>query len=616
MTAYAVNALQNPDDNRGRNREDVYNPRTPKTHSGTDKPAQITSFQALFDWPVLYRLADTIDELRVTKRQELDAHLRNRGRKQPMPTAVFLALEIGARITGSQASALALTKDPDVWLGKLEPVFRFQQQHLGRSDVFPRKAPNRDQMRYFRNVVLEIDGWHPALQARFQELAAYQARVLGHFDPDAPIEWASPTLAHALIGDGVVIRPLSDVRLHVDAITGSVYAQGSRWAKVGPRVSPTGTDLSADGKLSKAGGLNMVSLHTLTKYGPVIMGTGHAEGAEIYAALDLLDQVAPKVPGAQHLLWDRVWTGWTLDYAAARHRIRVVNKSVAAPLAKEPRTLERPENAQKNVADEAHRNLVSSERADIKFLEYCESVVDEVTSERHKRAMTRTWQQRELMRIFYSNAPVPLGVCLYASTSAQTVTGSRNESNHEEFEVVRSQFFPFGQVSHDTDEGACAHELYVDDAALHTVEYDVTLGSLVKTGTATCTDSQGRRRAGGIWGATDTWSIPCERGAFEITTHWDPSRTRYTRGTDEPRVIANRALNELRPVSRSDRQKFADSGNFRNSAESYNQWYQKTLPHKGRAASLSIDAQLLDYLGAACLRNALTWARYLSEDDQ
>ena len=69
-------------------------------------------------------------------------------------------------------------------------------------------------------------------------------------------------------------------------------------------------------------------------------------------------------------------------------------------------------------------------------------------------------------------------------------------------------------------------------------------------------------------------------------------------------------LNTLRPVSRSQAQAFADIANYRNLAESFNNWYQASLPNYGRAATLSADAQTFDYITAACLRNARTWAAY------
>jgi hypothetical protein len=47
----------------------------------------------------------------------------------------------------------------------------------------------------------------------------------------------------------------------------------------------------------------------------------------------------------------------------------------------------------------------------------------------------------------------------------------------------------------------------------------------------------------------------------------------------------------------------------RNDAESYNQWFQTSLPHHGRAATLNVAAQGLDFLLAGLVNNSNTWHR-------
>ena len=54
---------------------------------------------------------------------------------------------------------------------------------------------------------------------------------------------------------------------------------------------------------------------------------------------------------------------------------------------------------------------------------------------------------------------------------------------------------------------------------------------------------------------------------------------------------------------------------FCNHAESFNNWYQRTLPHFGRAASYTVAGQQLDLLAAACLRNAITFAAWMDDDE-
>lgn len=200
--------------------------------------------------------------------------------------------------------------------------------------------------------------------------------------------------------------------------------------------------------------------------------------------------------------------------------------------------------------------------------------------------------------------------------SASTVTGSRNAAHRISVEHVRSRSRRFGPHTHQGTRGPCHHELYVDDGALHSVEPDPDQGYLVKTATAHCTSSVAVQPPRGNWGSNDTWVMPCQNGDFEITTTWRPESTRHTAKTpkEDRKAPADMVLNELRPISRSQRQAFADIANFRNHSESYNNWYKNTLPRHGRAASLSADGQALDYLAGACLLNAIAWTRYQHEE--
>ena len=264
------------------------------------------------------------------------------------------------------------------------------------------------------------------------------------------------------------------------------------------------------------------------------------------------------------------------------------------------------------------RRVTSDGRSEMRVAEYDQRDGDTAPSQnaQQRAAMFLAWRTALLHDIFTSGAPQPLGISLYRSTSASTVTGSRNQKHRTSMESVRSMFRPLGTEAHDGPDGPCTHELYVDDGALHSVEADPELGCLVKVATATCLSSTPRLRADGTWGTTEVWSMPCPHGALTFTTEWDPQNDRYTPDTPKEKRKApeNMALTDLRPISRAQAQAFADFVNHRNQAESYNQWVQRTLPHHGRAASLSADGQALDFLAAACLRNAITWAVWQAED--
>jgi hypothetical protein len=88
----------------------------------------------------------------------------------------------------------------------------------------------------------------------------------------------------------------------------------------------------------------------------------------------------------------------------------------------------------------------------------------------------------------------------------------------------------------------------------------------VKSRLLPCDRSDRVQRADGLWGTRNTYTVPCVAGDFTYERDWEP--------TD---------------------------------AESYNQWYQQSLPHHGRAASESVIGQEYHFLFAALLNNSITW---------
>jgi hypothetical protein len=177
---------------------------------------------------------------------------------------------------------------------------------------------------------------------------------------------------------------------------------------------------------------------------------------------------------------------------------------------------------------------------------------------------------------------------------------------------------------HTTADGECEHRLVVDDGALFLVEEDPEEGYDVKARLLPCERSDRFRGPDGRRGTRSRYKVPCPAGDFEYERVWEPAGTRYTPDSvKKDRAPEDRIGWQLRPLNRADdlvewynhdvpmhqitRRRFSDIFSRRNDAEAYNQWYQCSLPHHGRAASESIAMQELDFLLAGLLNNSITW---------
>lgn len=588
--------------------------------TGSSKQSELNELQDLLEWPGLYRLADAIDEYRDNLRRS------SAGVRQKYPTSILLFTAWAARITGSLASAIATLDDDIVWRHLEETWFDLTDAET-KGLRFPPKCPDREQVRHFTRSVIanpnygrpgfeSVQHWEKVLQAKLQEIAIAQAKTQGHLRDDHEVDWTRPRPENTVIGDGTVVTRLSDVEQWVDPATKEIITKGSR-ARYRPRVSG-GTDLAHD-KKSHRYGYNMVSLHTATEHGWIVLGTGCADGAEQWAALDLVSSVAKGAGAGVHtLLYDRVFTGWLLDRMLGRYGIRVINKSVgvnrgdtsAAPAPEELLTTTSAAEAElRRAADVFIANLESDDRTNVHLVALTEEQRDGLG--RTPKAFTKHVRQSELKKLYDAKQALPLGVSLYRATSARQVLGSRAAGHHQRFKLVRSTPRFVEVVSH---ADGCEHLLYTDDGALHSVESDGQ--HLVKVATATCLSSIRRKLGidggGAIYGAEDTWLLPCPNGDLTYHTAWtpDPRRDADSPESGDPMAAV---LTDLRPISRSQANEFADVANARNNAESYNAWFKRRLPKDGRAATLSKDSQEFDFIGAACVRNALTFAAWRND---
>jgi hypothetical protein len=514
---------------------------------------------------------------------------RRRGRKAGYPPLALLAVIAAGRSTGSLTSALALLHDdPSLWERCVEAF----EQRAGL--WLPPVPPTRDQVVYFRDQLAETPGQLINLQAAFRRLAVGQARLQGNLRRGLEPNWAEPLEAHVVYGDGTVIAKYSDVREVVHPATGEVLVVGSRakdpaTARV-QRFASTFHEDAKDGQVPD--GLNMVAMHTWTTSGRITLGTAVALGGEAWAAMELIESLHEIAGDGIHtLVYDRAITGWHVDSLMANQRIQVIGKAVGA--ASEQSVSER-------ITDSDLRDAVARRAA--------ESDRDSSTDTLH---LLRRDVLSDMLRY---HERLPLGLCLYP-------TSNRN------FDLVRGWTRELEPVVHTGPDGECVHRIAVDDGGLFEVEeHPDNDDQLRKVRVLRCADSTPFKSDDDRWGTRNRYPISCVNGDTEYLHTWTPDGVRHTPDSD----IKDRAPKDpvgwrLRPLSRADDiaawynategtvdhfdapRPFSDVYSRRNDSESFNEWYQQSLPHHGRAASLNMAAQEIDFLAGALLNNCLTW---------
>lgn len=535
-----------------------------RDRAGTSKISDLDQLVDLFWFPTIYQLGEVIEPA-------LD-RTRTRGRRPSYSASCLLATVAGSRIFASAAEALKTMANPVIWEQCAQGYLELSGEPL------PTVAPSYDQVQHFRQRLLEVPGLMGEVQDRFRRLAVAQARQHGNLTRGIEPRWDQHIPAHAVYGDGVVIKPFSDVRSQLHPVTGETVVVGSR-AKTpkAARVQMVTSDLSEDDK-AQLRGINYVALHTWTSAGRVVLGTASALGAEQWAALELAESLAEIAGGSIHsLIWDKAVTGWLVDYLMSAHRVQVLGKGVAR-------------SAELRIAGTAEDPLRLSETAlDKRTTRKAAEHLAELTT-----ATQRILRKDVLTEIFHGNLLEPVGTSLYA----------RGDS----FEVVHGRSFALAPAEHDTLLGPCRHDLVVDDGALYLVGRHPEEDYLVKTQHLPCVSSRPLQRPDGRWSRVDHYEIPCGSEAFTYVRRWDPDGTRYTPDQPKSGRSADPVGPELRPINRKDEAFRADYSR-RNDAESFNNWFQNTLTHYGRAASEGLAGQELDFLAAAISNNSTTWSR-------
>jgi hypothetical protein len=538
-------------------------PNAPETarndQTGSSRPENIDQVLALFSFPALYDLGKIATTAMAAP--------GSRGRR-PYPPTALLAAAACARIAGSTAGGLKILRRPDVW-----EECRRRYLRMTHGQILPATPPNREQVDYFRERILNNPAVIDLLDTHFTKIAVAQARHLGNLLTGVTPDWTNPDERHTIYGDGTNLRPYSDVRLVIHPGTGEVITIGSRaQSPATARIQEHFTKAAEDGK--QARGINFVAMHTWTLAGRIVLGTATALRAEQWAALDLIDRISAIAGDGVHtVVYDRALTGWHVDYLMATHRLQLIGKAVS--------------RSSDNAHDADSNDPTVQARVNRLAAEYGEQPTPDIS---------HILRRDTLADLYYSKAPMPLGTSLYPTERS--------------FDYVQSRYHVLEPVEHSTPTGTCRHELAVDDGSLFLLDRHPLDEIWIKVQHLPCINSEPVRRTDGRWGTRNTYLIPCEHGDHTYTRTWEPTGTRYTQDSPETdRAPADMIGCELRPLARPDGARFGAVTGRRNDAESYNQWFQDRLPHHGRAATLSVAGQALDFLLAGLVNNSNTWSR-------
>lgn len=169
----------------------------------------------------------------------------------------------------------------------------------------------------------------PQLQRTLEERAVQQAVEQGLLDPDAPRAWSDPSRAQIVYGDGTVMKPALQHRdaESVNPETGEIRRH---------RVDPASGWHTEAGDKKTSWGPKLVLLHAGNEdyQGRVLLAFRHQADRggrhEADCALEMLDDLFERAPGALGACWDGLLRAVHHDHIAAHGRLSI-NRVHGAP---------------------------------------------------------------------------------------------------------------------------------------------------------------------------------------------------------------------------------------------------------------------------------------------
>lgn len=556
--------------------------------TGTTKLPDATRMAFVFAYSALPHLAAALERADATReKSDLGNNRRKRGARPQYPLAALLATAICAKVAGSTAKVLKELSGAEnyLWQGLREVFFQVHGTWL------PSVPPEREHMRYFyeRFIDAEVaEASMEGLNAAFTTSSVKLAQHLGNLRPDVEPDWSTYDAKHAVFGDGMIAKRYSDV-YKVALPDGTVVAVKSRASSPGQARVQDQARGTHDKKAQA--GINFVCLQTRTTAGRVVLAVASTVTSEQWATLDACDRVAQAAGGGFHsLVYDRLITGWLVRYLMAEHGIQTEGK-ITGP------------GSKKEAADDTEDQVLGGQLPSVVQAVRTLNLPQRIAALAAERGLpnsklTEPILRRDILReIFDGDRPAPVGTCVYPTSSS--------------YEVVHGYCFT-ETATHTTNAGeACTHDLVIDDGALYTYALDDYGDALVKTALLPCVSAvRYRSKISGGWARASSYTVPCTGGDFTYVRDWVPETTRYQADDGRMRTTSDPVGWRLHPIPRASTEAFAAVMRDRNDSESYNAWYQRTLPglRRERGVSPYRLRQELDFLLGAVLANAETWA--------
>lgn len=288
--------------------------------------------------PSLERLEALVasDELFALAAAVPDADLARGGRPRTYPPFMWILFDALLSVYGSARAVEAELSHPLIW----NHLRRLVEQRFpgDPSKQLPVAAMKRHHYLYGRSRWLTRPEVLADLRRIHSERATADAASLGLLDPNGPGSWTHPDLSRMVYADGKVITPLFRARpgdQRLDRATGELT----------PARAEPDAGLHFEGTGEAAWGTKwvIVAVRSEEVHGRIILDTDWvpSPGGEAATAMDCFRSLAPRIPGAQGVIYDAALRGVHHQALLRELGLLPVNRVTAAKASdKKPRRAE------------------------------------------------------------------------------------------------------------------------------------------------------------------------------------------------------------------------------------------------------------------------------------